>query len=406
LSATILFSQLTAKAAGGKMYTMRIVLVAALLFFLTWSMIGCTQTQGTTTTTTLCIIKGPNRGTSPNNNDNPFRSLAVSSISSEVIYLGSEGNGIFKSTDGGATWSWLRRGLRCSNDSYPEIYDMVIHPTNNNLVYAATLVGYGPTDVGGPYKTTDGENWELIASGITTNFYASAIAMDPANPSTLYLAIGAGESTGGSDVGTFYNGGIYKSTNSGESWSNLAAPSPTQTNRITKLIAWDSNNLYFLGTNFNNTAEAAGLMKSSDAGVNWTSLNTPDIHVAAFDVARLNKNIIIISARDSRQTYISTNEGSSWSFIDFYSADVIKISPDNANIVLFAHTGNLYKSSDAMQTWHQVLTAEANVKKVEFSLTDPNTIYVSAEHLLIYKSTDGGETFTNVADLRDYIDTH
>ncbi|MEE8638073.1 MAG: sialidase family protein [Candidatus Margulisiibacteriota bacterium] len=390
----------------------RMIFITALISLLACSIISCTQTQSTSTTTTsttttsLCIIKGPDRGTSPNDNDNPFRSLIVSAISPEVIYIGSEGNGIFKSIDGGTNWSWLRRGLRCSVNSYPEIYELAIHPTDNDLVYAATLVGYGPTDVGGPYKTTDGENWERKTSGISTNFYASAIDLDPADPGTLYLAIGAGESTGGADLGTFYDGGIYKSTNSGETWSQLSVPSPAEKNRVTHLIAWDSNNIYFCGTNFDNTAEAVGLMKSSDAGANWSSVNTPDIHVVSFDIAPLDKNIIIISERDSMQTYITTNEGSRWSQILFYSADVIRISPHNSDRVLFAHTENLYKSSDGMQTWHQVLTAEANLKDIEFSASDQNIVYASSEHLLVYKSTDGGETFTQAADLRNYIDTH
>ncbi|MFH1683958.1 MAG: hypothetical protein ABIA67_03650 [Candidatus Margulisiibacteriota bacterium] len=390
------------------------IFLIALISLLACTMIGCTQTQSTSTTTTttsittttVCIIKGPDVGTSPNDNDNPFRSLIVSTTNPEVIYIGSEGNGIFKSTDGGANWSWIRSGLLCSVNSYPEIYDMIIHPTDNNLVYAATLVGYGPTDVGGPYKTTDGENWERQASGISTNFYASAIDMDPNTPGTLYLAIGAGESTGGSDLGTFYNGGIYKSTNSGETWSQLSVATPAETNRVTHLTAWDSNNIYFCGTNFDNTAEAVGLMKSSDAGANWSSINTPDIHVASFDIAPLNKSIIIVGERDSMQTYITTNEGSSWSQILFYSADVISISPHDSDVVLFAHTGNLYKSSDGMQTWNQVLTAEANIKDIEFAASNQNIVYASSEHLLVYKSTDGGATFTKVADLRNYINTH
>ncbi|MFH1683628.1 MAG: hypothetical protein ABIA67_01965 [Candidatus Margulisiibacteriota bacterium] len=391
----------------------RMLFIISLISLLACAMISCAQTQSTsttttttsTTTTTVCIIKGPDRGVSPNDNDNPFRSLIVSATNPEVIYIGSEGNGIFKSTDGGTNWSWIRSGLRCSVNSYPEIYDMMVHPTDNNLVYAATLVGYGPTDVGGPYETTDGENWERKVSGISTNFYASAIDLDPADPSILYLAIGAGTSTGGSDIGTFYNGGIYKSTNSGESWTQLSLASPAEKNRITHLTAWDSNNIYFCGTNFSNTAEAVGLMKSSDAGANWSSVNTPDIHVASFDIAPLDKNIIIIGKRDAMQTYITTNGGSSWSEILFYSADVISISPHDSDVVLFAHTGDIYKSSDAMQTWQQVLTVEANVKDIEFS-SDPNIIYASSEHLLVYKSTDGGETFTEVADLRNYIDTH
>ena len=43
---------------------------------------------------------------------------------------------------------------------------------------------------------------------------------------------------------------------------------------------------------------------------------------------------------------------------------------------------------------------------IEFSQTNPNIIYVSGTHYLVYKSTDGGDTFTQIANLREYIDTH
>lgn len=162
---------------------------------------------------------------------------------------------------------------------------------------------YIGTEGNGVFKSTDGgENWTRIVSGLTTNFYASAICLDPSNPNILYLAIGGGTSTGGEDVGTFYEGGIYKSTDAGESWGDLGLPSPTGKNRITKIMAWDSNNIYFLGTNFSDTTEAVGIQKSTNEGTSWSNISTPDIHVAAFDVAPLDKNILVISERDALNT--------------------------------------------------------------------------------------------------------
>ncbi|MFH1684013.1 MAG: hypothetical protein ABIA67_03940 [Candidatus Margulisiibacteriota bacterium] len=74
----------------------RMIFIIALISLLACGMVSCSQTQSTSTTTstslststTVCIIKGPDVGTS-----------------AEVIYIGSEGNGIFKSTDGGATFT-------------------------------------------------------------------------------------------------------------------------------------------------------------------------------------------------------------------------------------------------------------------------------------------------------------
>src|SRR5216684_1680385 len=60
---------------------------------------------------TAPVIKGPAVGVAGNNHDNPFRSLAIDPNNPQIVYAGSECNGIFKSTDGGNTWQWIRAGL-------------------------------------------------------------------------------------------------------------------------------------------------------------------------------------------------------------------------------------------------------------------------------------------------------
>jgi len=383
--------------------------VSLMIFLLALFIYSCGSGGGSSDTPSTGLISGPDRGVGMNNGDYAFHSLAVSKTSSEVVYFGSEGNGMFKSIDGGSNWTWLRQGLIISNSSYPEIYDVAIDPNNNDVVYAGALGGYGPNSVSGPYKTTDGgDNWTRSITGLGSNYYASAIEIDPSGSNILYLAISGGTSTGGDDAGTFYDGAIYKSTNSGESWSNLGLATPIDKSRITKIMAWDSNNIYFVGTNTSNTAEAVGLMKSSDAGQNWSQVNTPDIHVEVFDVAPLDKNKMIVGTFDSLYMYKSSNGGTSWESFSFYGPYEVEISPFDSDTAFISHTDTLYKSTDWMQTMQPVLTVEAsvNIAGIEFALSEANTIYVSSDHYRIFKSTDAGDTFSLVADLRSFIDSN
>ena len=72
-----------------------------------------------------------------------FHSLAVDPVDDAIVYVGTETNGIFKTTDRGLTWVRLRNGLKCTttHQFYPEVYDIAVDPTNHNTVYAATVTG-------------------------------------------------------------------------------------------------------------------------------------------------------------------------------------------------------------------------------------------------------------------------
>ena len=117
-------------------------------------------------------IDGPGVGTSPNDSDNTFRSLIVHPTDPNTVLIGNEGNGIFKSTDGGATWSRINIGLYYGNsiNAYPEIYQMIFDTSDSNKIYAATTGGPRPTTVSGAsgfYYTTDGgATWTRSIEGL------------------------------------------------------------------------------------------------------------------------------------------------------------------------------------------------------------------------------------------------
>ena len=110
-------------------------------------------------------INGPLKGQSGNNRDDVFHSLAIDPADPNTVYVGTEANGIFKTTDRGQTWTRLRTGLKCTiaHSFYSQIFDIAIDPANRQTLYASAINGPGPSSPvtypsasGGVYKSTDG----------------------------------------------------------------------------------------------------------------------------------------------------------------------------------------------------------------------------------------------------------
>ena len=129
------------------------------------------------------------------------------------------GDGVYKSTDGGATFT--RVGLE---DTF-NIGKIVLHPTNPDIVYVAAIGNiYGPIGERGFFKTTDGgASWTKLAGGLPNDAQTGAIdaVMDPSNPDVLYVGFWQrirypwALNSGGP------NSGLFKTTNGGQSWTEL-----------------------------------------------------------------------------------------------------------------------------------------------------------------------------------------
>ncbi|OGC35588.1 hypothetical protein A2311_05345 [candidate division WOR-1 bacterium RIFOXYB2_FULL_48_7] len=178
-----------------------LLLALGCLFFCLFS--GCASNSSTPDVSNEGVIKGPNRGEGGNDDDQTFRSLAVAKNDPKLVYVGTEGNGIFKSTDEGVSWQWVRTGLYYDthNLAYPEIYDISLDPLNDQIVYAAATSGPDNGDstktTGGLYKTSDGgARWERIFLGAGNSAFHS-VATDPQISAKIFTSNGAGFSTRG-----------------------------------------------------------------------------------------------------------------------------------------------------------------------------------------------------------------
>ncbi|HWS71672.1 MAG TPA: hypothetical protein VN605_06135 [Thermoanaerobaculia bacterium] len=202
-------------------------------------------------------------------------SLAVASSDPKTIYAGSgeadmrsdisQGNGMYKSTDGGRTWSHI--GLEDSQ----QIGRIRIHPANPNLVYVAALGHpYGPNAERGLFRSTDGgKSWQRILSRSDAETGAIDIAFEPGNPSTLYASLWQTRRTPWS-VYPPSNGagsGLFKSTDGGDYWTELTGHGlPSKPGRIGIAVAPSNPRRVYAIID----AEAGGLYRSDDAGASWT----------------------------------------------------------------------------------------------------------------------------------------
>jgi photosystem II stability/assembly factor-like uncharacterized protein len=161
------------------------------------------------------------------------RAIAIDPVNPQILYLGTEltfvgsappsgvANGVFKSTNGGTTWTQSSNGLPTwtgSNTTRLNVFALAIDPTNPSTIYAAAArSGSDRSSQAGVYKSTDGgANWSSVRDGLV-GVSVRALLVDPANPQVVYA--------GG--TGTLSNpGGVFRTVNGGNTWNSRSIGLP------------------------------------------------------------------------------------------------------------------------------------------------------------------------------------
>ena len=185
----------------------------------------------------------------------------------------SMGNGVYKSMDAGKTWSHL--GL----DKTRHISDVVIHPTNPNIIYiTAQGAQYAPSKERGIYKTTDGgKTWKNILS-VNNTTGASSLSIDMTNPRILYASMWQHQrypwvmESGGE------NSGLFKSIDAGNTWTKMKLGLPKDFGKSGISVSRANPDRVFA------VIEAAGkkggVYRSDNAGKTWKQVNSNRVNIA------------------------------------------------------------------------------------------------------------------------------
>ena len=359
------------------------------------------------------IISGPS-GPSGADNDSVFRALSVDPSNPDIVYVGTERNGLLKSTDGGANWTRLRYGLRSLNNNYPEFYDLCVAASQTNILYAATVDSPGPvtgdypSSIAGVYKSTDGgQNWERKNCGID-NSSTTVVQIDPDNPNIVVIGIRGGAATFSELSGQYFNGGIYRSTDGGDNWVKVSVgANDIYSNFIhMRRSLIDPMTLITFVFNYENLSRNLGFLKSVDNGVSWTPF-APDIRerlISYFDISS-DASVIYAVSRDDMKILKSTDGGSSWTEFQFQSSCyALAVSPSDSERMLFSVMDKLYLSIDGLLSFTMVVDNRGTTfDDIVFAPSNNNIVYAVCQGYILYKSEDSGVTFSFIKNLRQDV---
>ncbi|MEO6772710.1 MAG: glycoside hydrolase [Kofleriaceae bacterium] len=215
-------------------------------------------------------------------------SLAVAPSNPNIIYAGSGegllrpdlsvGNGVYKSTDAGKTWTHV--GLADAQ----QIPQLAVDPRNPNRVYAAVLGHpYGPSRERGVFRSIDGgRTWDKVLYK-NDNTGASDLAIDPTHPDVIYAGLWESRLGPWEDDNEYQgtSGGLFKSIDGGTTWKQLHGGLPANLVQVDVAIA--PSRPATLYATLSTTEESHygsgkgnGLYRSDDAGETWRSVTTDD----------------------------------------------------------------------------------------------------------------------------------
>jgi photosystem II stability/assembly factor-like uncharacterized protein len=289
-------------------------------------------------------------------------SVDVADSDPNIIYLGtgsddirsnvSTGRGVYKTTDGGSTWSFA--GLYNAG----QIGALRIHPKNPNIVWvAANGDAFAPSHERGVFKTTDGGKTWKNTLFISDSVGTSDIEINPANPDIVYVWMWRGQRkpwtiiSGAPDA---LNGSFFKSTDGGEHFKKITNGLPT--NLVGKgnlaVTAANPNRVYALVE----AKPGGGLYRSDDQGESWKLMNnTPGMIARPFYYTTIgadptNQDVVYVGAETF---YKSTDGGATVRVMPTPHTDNhdIWISPKDGQTMIQSNDGGANVSFDGGKTW-------------------------------------------------------
>lgn len=272
----------------------------------------------------------------------------------------SWGNGVYRSTDGGATFDHV--GL----DESHNIPALALDPRSPDVAYVAALGHlWGENPERGLYKTSDGgKTWKQVLK-VDAQTGACDVVVDPKNPDRVFAALYARKRTPWSYAGVSDKGGIYRSDDAGATWKKLRTGLPTRTGRIgLAIFPADPKIVYAVvesddgGTGrdpFEDRSTSGGLFRSDDGGGTWERRSDLDFRPFYFSrVAVDPKNADrvympgwdVAISDDGGKTF--RRSGSEKVHVDHHA---FSVNPEEPSTLIDGNDGGVYVSLDRAKSW-------------------------------------------------------
>jgi hypothetical protein len=329
----------------------------------------------------------------PSNFAGKVYSVAVDPLNSQNVYVAYEVGGLWGTHDGGQTWLPMFNGFQDIAFSAVKT-----HPNVSGMVLAG-LIAYG-----GGYFPSFNQHVGIVLSkdsGATwTNIGPSA------DPGATVWDIGFGDATG-QTIYAATDRGLYKTTNQGQSWSNILSYTGPQTfffNRVSLAVDSVNSSTLLLST------IALGVMRSTDAGSTWARVDNwvnpgPSANPTLLAWSPTANIAYAYAFSNGSNTTLATynsqlSSGSQWAagpttgeFNQGMYDMAIAVDPFNAFHVLLRSSINMQESTDGMQTLHDLTEPGPDCEAIVFDPNTQNVIYDGGDEG-VHKSTDGGQTWT------------
>ena len=286
-------------------------------------------------------------------------SVAVADSDPNVIYLGtgsdsvrsnvSTGRGVYKSTDGGETWSFI--GLYNAG----QIGAVRIHPTNPDIVWVAAGGDvFKSNEERGVFKTTDGgKTWHKVLC-VSDAVGAMDVELQPGNPNAVYAWMSLLERKPWTIISGSREGGFYKSTDGGEHFTKITNGLPNELIGKANLAVTNANpnRIYALIE----AKPGGGLYRSEDAGQTWTRINSQGaliqrpFYYTTLGADPSNADVVYAGAEGF---FKSTDGGKTFTGFRTPHGDNhdIWINPKDSQIMIQSNDGGANISSDGGKTW-------------------------------------------------------
>lgn len=260
--------------------------------------------------------------------------MAIDPAYPATVYAGTKGDAVYKSHDGGQRWASMRTGLDDATIT-SVVNQFIFDPADAQHIFLATTMGVFETKNGG-------EQWTKKMEGMKEVLMVVTLGMDPTRPSILY-------------AGT--SGGVYKSIDQSGHWekvnNGLVPQDMLKTSRALNVTSiqidpYEPDTVY--------AATLTGLYKSTDGATSWKRIGESlvDQMIVTMVLDRTRRGVIYIAGRDG-----------------------------------------VHRSEDAGITWKLINNglATTNVRAIAQSATDPKLFYVGTNGSGLYRSQDAGETW-------------
>ncbi|MFC1500660.1 WD40/YVTN/BNR-like repeat-containing protein, partial [Candidatus Zixiibacteriota bacterium] len=276
---------------------------------------------------------------------------------------------------------------------------------------------------GGVWKTTDGgESWACVSDGFFETSSVGAVAVSLSDPDVVYVGMGETQIRGN----TAHGDGVYKSVDSGESWTHMGLAETSTISRI-RIHPDDPDIVYVaaLGHIYGQNEER-GVFRSTDGGATWEKIlyvsdragavdlsmdpgNPETIYAATWEAGRTPYSLN--SGGPGSKLFKTTDGGDNWTditrnpglpegLIGKIGVALSPVDPDRVWAIVEAADGGIFRSDDAGATW-TMLNDDRRFRQRAWYYTriyadtkDSETVYVL--NTGFYKSTDGGERYTTI----------